>query len=83
MPIFKENNLEFNFPENFEVCQYDKSYFFERQQGGFRSIQQGIKAVDFIAFKATSDELWFIEVKDFCAQQRENQGREKSRFVGG
>ncbi|MEY4530045.1 MAG: hypothetical protein RLZZ156_766 [Deinococcota bacterium] len=78
MPSFKEGNLQFDFPESFEVCQYDKSHFYVSQHGGFRSIKSGTKAVDFIAFEALSDELWFIEVKDFRAQQRENKERQKT-----
>ena len=57
-----EGNLAFSFPAGWDAIKYDDSAHYRRH---FQSFAGGSKAVDFVAFGGTSDELWLIQVKDY------------------
>lgn len=61
MPKFKESNLEFSFPDDWEVKQFDKTQFFKYFSG------HGFKGVDFIAI-TPEGKLILMEVKNYTNQ---------------
>lgn len=67
MQEYKEGSLTFKFPEEFTVCKYDDSYFY---QNHFKKLPE-TKAVDFIIVK-NQQQVVLIEVKDFRNTRIEN-----------
>ena len=67
MPSLPEGKLRFDFPDGWEVTQYDGWAFYKNQ---FKDSCCGNKAVDFLAHHPDEDPLWLIEVKDYRHHRR-------------
>ena len=58
-------NLKFNFPDTWQVSQYDELVFYRKK---FSTMCNKIKAVDLIALE--NQVVWLIEVKDYRQHPR-------------
>ncbi len=67
MPSLTEGKLRFDFPEGWEVTQYDSWTFYEKH---FQGCCSGNKAMDFLAIDPDQDSLWLIEAKDYRIHPR-------------
>ncbi|MEZ4436002.1 MAG: hypothetical protein R3F65_26695 [bacterium] len=60
------DRLVFQFPDDWQISQYDKWQFYRKQ---FMTARDGIKAIDLLAL-SPEHILWLIEVKDYRQHQR-------------
>lgn len=66
MMEFSVDGLQFEFPSDWSVAQYDEWSFYRNQ---FCKVRDGVKAVDLIAIDHQKT-AWMIEVKDYRRSKR-------------
>lgn len=66
MQRYPVDGLNFDFPDNWQVSQYDNWSFYRNQ---FARMWNGIKALDLLTVDPQKT-AWLIEVKDYRQQQR-------------
>jgi hypothetical protein len=68
MITIKEGSLLFTFKSSCYASKYDDWVFYKKQFQKVCKLNQGIKAVDILAYY--DDTLWFIEIKDYRQNTR-------------
>ena len=66
MPTISEGELEFDFPEGWQVSKFDAWSFYRNQ---FQNVCGGTKAMDLLAIEENHC-VWVIEVKDYRRNRR-------------
>jgi hypothetical protein len=67
MITLQVENLSFQFPDGWQVTQYDQWPFYRNQ---FKDACGGNKAIDLLALNQGDRTLWLIEVKDYRQYRR-------------
>jgi len=70
MTTLQVGNLSFQFPDGWEVSQYDEWPFYKNR---FKDTCGGNKAIDLLALDREDRTLWLIEVKDYRQYAREKE----------
>lgn len=78
MPAVVEGNYTYQFPNHWTATKYDQDWFYIKKfqrVGLFEDGNQGIKAVDVLAF-GDGPELWLIEQKDYISGEAQTKAGE-------